>query len=295
VTRTSSCTPSFFMTHFSKLHFSCSSLAEIMTEPSGKLTDNQIEEFEKLDSKERLSPSQLEKYSRYLVMRETKPPELSETCTKFLHELYIRKKYGERFRHGAPITYAMKGISVEWKAIRMLAKIDGAPYVKNKVLMKNGYLSGRPDVITEDSIIDIKASWDVKSFLMNMTDKISKRHWWQLQGYLALTGLQYGVVAFCLVTTPGMLVESQKNLLYEAMGEPDRDNRRFKEACRRMEKAMRFDDMPENERVLRYKVERDDHAIGKILPRIEKCREYLAKIETKHKKLIGSDKYINLH
>jgi hypothetical protein len=285
----------FHFMDFSKLHFSCSSLADIMTDPPGRITENQLEELERLEQKEHLSPSQLEKYMKFLAMKETQPPALSETCTKFLHELYIRKKYGERFRHGAPITYAMKGISVEWKAIRMLAKIDGIPYVKNKALMKNGYLSGRPDVIDGDAVIDIKASWDTKNFLMNMTEKISKKHWWQLQGYLALTGLKYGVVAFCLVTTPGMLVESQKNLLYEAMGEPGRDNRRYREACRRMEKAMRFDDIPERERVLRYKVERDDKAISRILPKIEKCREYLSQVEEKHKKLIESDKYVNLH
>jgi hypothetical protein len=46
---------------------------------------------------------------------------------------------------------------------------------------------------------------------------------------------------------------------------------------------MTFDDIDVAERILLFKVERDEHEINKIQNRVERAREYLMELESNHK------------
>ena len=64
------------------------------------------------------------------------------------------------------------------------------------------YFCGTPDVILEDTIVDIKSSWDCFSFPL-FEDKInSKDYFYQLQVYMHLTGKRKAQLCYVLMNTP---------------------------------------------------------------------------------------------
>lgn len=279
---------------WTKVLIPCSSLGKIMTQPRGRITDKQLEKLAELSQKERFSVREREEYFRLLSMRETSPPELSQTCKNFLHEFYAFKKYGRRFAVADPISFAMKGIAVESRGIAMVSKMDGMKYFKNRSTFRDGFISGRPDVNDPEKVIDIKASWDLRSFYVDAgAEELDKKYWWQMQGYFALTGKEAGEVVFCLITTPNILIQAQQKRLYEELNQPGEKDPRYLAAKKRLESSMRFDDISENERVFRVVVERDEKAIQRIYPKVQQCREYLLEIERYHQKNTDANKEIH--
>jgi predicted phage-related endonuclease len=70
---------------------------------------------------------------------------------------------------------------------------------KNEEQFKNDYFVGTPDIITEDSIIDIKTSWDATTFPWFDSELPNKDYMYQLLAYMDLTGKLNGYVAYCLI------------------------------------------------------------------------------------------------
>jgi hypothetical protein len=65
----------------------------------------------------------------------------------------------------------------------------------------------------------------------------------------------------------------------DVVSEEDPD---FKEAALQIELNMTFSDIPKEERVLIFRVERSETIISKIYERVEKAREFLAEFEEMH-------------
>jgi hypothetical protein len=163
------------------------------------------------------------------------------------------------------------------------------PYIKNEERIVNGFLTGIPDVFVGESIykaqyiIDVKSSWDIESYLINLGRPLYSNYWWQIQGYLAITGALVGEVAYCLVNTPQSLINNEVYRLKERMDVVTDEDPAFKIKEKELINNLMFDDIPENDRVLRFLVERDDEAIAKIYKKVEMCREYMIEIEQLHK------------
>jgi hypothetical protein len=137
-----------------------------------------------------------------------------------------------------------------------------------------------------ESIIDIKSSWDIETFMDNLGKPLYAGYWWQIQGYLAITGAKIGEVAYCLVNTPPSILNHEKYKLMERLDAATELDSAYIKKEKELISNMTFDDIPEEDRVIRFLVERDDEAIEKVYRKVEKCREYLAEIEELHNQRI---------
>jgi hypothetical protein len=99
---------------------------------------------------------------------------------------------------------------------------------------------------------------------------------------MALTGATEGEVAYCLVSMPEEIINSEKKRIFYLMNPATEQNPEYLAAIDKLENNMIFDEIPEEERVVRFKVERDEAVIQRIYERVRRCREWLAEFEKLH-------------
>ncbi len=209
-------------------------------------------------------------------------PHLSETTITHLIDKYISVKYGRR--NDIQSRYTIKGLQVEEHSLTLYARYKKAfdyPIRKNEETLSNKFISGTPDhfrgkIITEAThITDIKSSWDIYTYYRTRFKKLNPMYYWQLQGYMALTGAKTSTLAYCLVDTPDQLINDEKRKLLWKMGVLTDQDPDYLEACIEIEKAMLFSDIPINERVYEIDIARNDEDIERLYNRIKQCREYM--------------------
>jgi len=204
----------------------------------------------------------------------SKSEAISETAKTHLIDVFVSNKYGRNtdvFNR-----YTAKGMMVEEDSLTLYSRFKGKFYKKNELRIANGWISGCPDIILNDLVVDIKSSWDIYTFFRN-TAKLNKQYYWQLQGYMALTGKETSKLAYCLVNTPDILIQDQKRKLLWQMGLIDDTDKTYEEACSELDKLAVYDDIPLEEKVIEIEIKRNDEDIEKIYHRVDQCREYMDK------------------
>ena len=200
---------------------------------------------------------------------------LSESCKTHLVDLFVSAKYG---RNTDVVTrYTTKGLMVEEDSLTLYSRFKKEFYMKNELRLSNDFITGCPDIIIRDIVKDIKSSWDIYTFFRVHGKKLKQLYYWQMQGYMALTGAKYGVLAYCLIDTPDVLVQDEKRRLQYKMGVIDDQNKTFEAACEDLEKLMKYDDIPLHERVYEMPIERNDADIDRIYEQVKECRKYMNK------------------
>jgi hypothetical protein len=164
--------------------------------------------------------------------------------------------------------------------------LDENKYEKNTERYSNDFIAGTPDVIAVDAdgidIYDVKSSYDLWTFTGNILDKIDNLYYWQMQSYMWLTGAKRAYVVFCLLDTPfGIIEQEKKSLLYKMNVISEESPEYVKEALK-LEFNMTFADIPANERILFFSIERSEDDILRIQHKVEKAREYLHTIQELH-------------
>lgn len=285
---------------FSKTLIRCSSISKIMAEPieSRGMTptqDSRLEELQlkhdawgnhKGNAKGGIRPLTDKQLVELAVLREKKNnpplPELGKTAIDELTDIYLREKYGIISPDkDKMIKYTEKGKLVEEDAITLLALVDGKMYYKNGERVNNDYISGEPDIWegehirNADKIIDIKSSWDAKSFQKSKRSKINPTYWWQMQGYMGLTGAQWAEVCYCLVNTPMKLINDEKRRLLWSGDYVTDEDPIYKAKCELLEHSMTFDHIPRINRIVKFRIQRDDDAINRVYERVKICRNWL--------------------
>jgi len=239
-----------------KIKFRCSSLGDIMTEPRKGETG------------------------------------LSATCKKRLVEVFVNEKYGRE--KDVQTKQMLKGLLVEEDAITLYSRLRKKNFTKNLETLNNEYIKGTPDLFEGESIrkaaviIDVKSSYDIFTFFATTADALNKNYYWQMQGYMALTGAKQARLVYCLINTPDVLVNDEKRRLQWKMNILDDESPMFEEACIALDKLMKYDDIPISERALEIVIDRADFDIKKIYSRVEQCRTYM------NSKLFKSDPSIIL-
>lgn len=276
------------MTNWNDVLIRCSCIGKIMTEGKGSvLTEKQAQELERLQGLPKLTEKQEIQVQEFLTKKNA-PPTLSDTCISYLKEVYIWHKYGKEPIGGAERSkYTMKGKLVEDESIMMLSRLDSQTYTKNTIRYKNDFLTGEPDIIVlEDEIptkiIDIKSSYDFATLLANVGSPLNPLYKYQMQGYMALTGALSAEVCYCLVNMPQEMINSEKKRLFYALNSVTEDSPEYVREINRMENNMIFDEIPISERVIKFKVDRDDELINKIYKRVEMCRGWLNNFDQYH-------------
>lgn len=196
---------------------------------------------------------------------------LSATAQTYCKQLYREIKYGRK--KGLVNKYVEKGIYNEDQAIDMLSEFENKFYVKNEEHFSNEYIKGTPDIIT-DIITDIKCSFDLFTFPFK-DDPINDTYYWQMQCYMALTGKQKARLVYVLTDTPEFLIRREKqNFMFRVTDEPKTES--LEEIFAKIEREMKFEDIPLSERICIFEVEKNDNDISRVYSQVEKCRKYLA-------------------
>ena len=205
---------------------------------------------------------------------------LSKTAQKHLLDVYIAEKYGRK--KDIQTKQMKKGIEVEQDSIELLSMYLKMPFSKNDQRFTNDFITGFPDIIDNDRIIDIKSSYDLWTFIGNIPDKLDSLYYWQMQSYMWLTGAKSAVIAYCLVNTPSNIIDQEKYFLLKKMDVATEESPEYVKEAMKIEFNMSFDDISIDERVLMFKVERSEDDILRIQNKVERAREFLKELEETH-------------
>lgn len=194
---------------------------------------------------------------------------LSQTAKTYIQELVIEDLYGVKKEISS--RYLDKGLIQEDYSIEFASRVLDLPFcVKNDEYFENDYIKGTPDLVLEDEIIDIKTSWDATTYPWFTEELPDKSYYWQLIGYMWLTGKTKGRIVYTLVDTPEDIVldeirrTSWKKFELEVSDETEAEVRAKHE----------FSHIPEELRVKPYNVELTEDAIQKIKDKIDVAKEY---------------------
>jgi hypothetical protein len=177
-------------------------------------------------------------------------------------QLYGRKKFFSN-------KYTEKGIIVEQDALDYVAEVlDYGMLVKNEQYFENDFLTGTPDAILNDHIIDVKSSWSFDTFPL-FEKNINKSYFYQAQGYMELTGKDKYKLIYCLMNTPEHLIEKEAHSRAYAMGY------QFDDVIEKVKNDLTFDGLDSKLRLKVYEIERDQETIDAIKERVSECRKYI--------------------
>ena len=158
--------------------------------------------------------------------------ELSETCKTLMLEKYLYNTY--KYRELITTEPMRKGIELEADAIEIWQQHinDGQVRVNSagrgyrfgfgsvhdqtigisdqSYSFKNDFLFGTPDIITTDAVEDIKVSQKLTTFV---TAELTTAYWWQLQGYMWLTGRTKARLIYVMMPDPEWMTDAAINRL----------------------------------------------------------------------------------
>jgi hypothetical protein len=194
---------------------------------------------------------------------------LSETAKTYVHDLVLEEKYGIKKEFSS--RYTDKGNEVEEIGIALVNEVLNYKFIyKNYEFFENDWVKGTPDVNTDEVLLDVKCSWDATTFPWFETEVPNKDYFFQLQGYMWLTGKQESILAYCLINTPFQMVEDEIRRAHWKFNLIEENTELRKE----VESKHVFDHIPEHKRVKYWFIRRDEAVIEKIKERVELCREY---------------------
>ena len=194
---------------------------------------------------------------------------LSQTAKSYIEDLFNELEFGYRKEFSS--RYTDKGLEMEDEAIQFASEqFDWDFVVKNTERFTNDYITGEPDINTDSLLADIKCSWSLDTYPMFEADLKNKDYYWQLQGYMWLTGKTQAELVYCLMNTPLQIVEDEVRRAHWKAGLIDEDI----DLRHEVQLKHNYDNIPSKLRVKRYIIERDEKAIEKIIEKVEIAREY---------------------
>lgn len=200
---------------------------------------------------------------------------LSETAKTYIQDLFKENELGIAREFWS--RYTDKGLQMEDEAIDFAGQVLGWDFVvKNEESFENDWITGTPDVLTKTLLADIKCSWDGNTFPLFDTELKNKDYFWQMQGYMWLTGLEQAELVYCLMDTPHQIVEDEVRRAHWKAGLIDEDID-LREA---VQSQHTFSHLPNNLRIKRFIVEKDEKAIEQIKEKVELAREYYEQLKS---------------
>lgn len=195
---------------------------------------------------------------------------ISKTAEQLLLEIYAEEVYGRRYEVSSK--HMEKGLWVEQQSLTLFTDVEKKLYVKNIEVLKNRWVTGTPDVITKDEIIDIKSSWNLLTFLK--ADGSNKDYYAQLQGYMYMTGLKKARLVYCLVNTPDFLIVQEKSRRMYRDGIED-GSKEMDEMDNQVDLEMIFNDIPKDKKVKIFEYSVDRKFQKELREKIKKARKVL--------------------
>ncbi len=206
----------------------------------------------------------------------TKSETLSETAKSYIQDLFKERELGIYKEFSS--RYTDKGLEMEDEAIQFVSEVLNWDFVvKNETRFNNEWITGEPDINTDSLLADIKCSWNGSTFPLFDETLKNKDYYYQLQGYLMLTGHDTSELVYCLMNTPLQIVEDEIRRQHWKLNLIEEDL----EVRDAVQKMHNFDHIPNELRVKRFIVEKDEAAQGKIKERVEVAREYYQQLKNR--------------
>jgi hypothetical protein len=203
----------------------------------------------------------------------TKTEVLSETAKNHIQEILLENVYGIKKEFWSK--YTDKGLEMEDSAIQFAGEVLGWEFVvKNETRFTNEWITGEPDVNTDSLLADVKCSWDGNTFPHFDTELKNKDYFWQMQGYMWLTGKDESELVYCLMDTPALIVEDEVRRAHWKAGLID-ESIDLRDA---VQSQHTFLQIPDKNRVKRFIVKKDELLIEQMKERIEIAREYYSEL-----------------
>jgi hypothetical protein len=259
------------MKNFDNYLFRCSSLGKIMSAGKSTITEKQLVSIQTLEGK--VNPTEKQKAELARLIRKRDNPELSTTCKTYLVECYVSEIY--KREKDVYSKYMEKGLAVEDDSITLYSRIKKQFYKKNEERLSNAFITGLPDIRIPRHVKDIKSSWDIYTFFASKLSPINSDYEWQLNGYTWLDDAESATLVYCLIDTPETLINKEVNKLMWDMGATTSETPEFLKAKEKLERNMRFGDLPLIDRMTEKFIRRDDKKIQSIPDRVTECREWL--------------------
>jgi hypothetical protein len=132
----------------------------------------------------------------------SKTETLSETTKTYLKEWLTSEIYG--VQKNIQSKYLTKGVMLENEAIdRVVEWLDMPLMLKNEKHFEDNNFQGTPDLfLNDDTVIDIKCSWDCFTFPLFETEIPTTDYYYQMQVYMLLTGRTKAKLIYVLLNTP---------------------------------------------------------------------------------------------
>jgi len=204
----------------------------------------------------------------------SKSEKLSKTTQSYLQswvkeQLYNRTKYFTS-------KYTDKGNIMEDNSLDFIAEqLNYGMLLKNEENFFNDFMTGTPDVILKDHIIDVKNSWDNFTFPLFEKEIPNKDYFYQAQGYMKLTGLDSFKLIYVLSDTPINLIEAEaKKYCYSNGYEPNDED-----VLNDFIKRMTYKDIAAKYKIKVFEIQRCEDTIKAIEERVIECRDYINELK----------------
>lgn len=284
------------MNKFNRYKVNCSEISDLMSREQGNNppTEAEYNEFFKILAKDLIYVTDIQKKKVQDIIRKAVEYEkypLSNTAKKNVYKHYAYAQFGvSKVQNGSKIPLQLeKGEVCEPSAIKLLSKIDGTEYVKNQKLVKNKFFKGIPDIILYegDKIIgvkDIKIPVDLISFLERIDGDYLSEDRWEMLGYLDILGIKEGEICYCLVDMPKEVINQQLKEAKERYILNGYTAQHIKKLIKNLEKSMVYDYIPEEKRVHRFTVSRQNYFTSQMHKRVKMVREKMWLLHEKFEK-----------
>ena len=251
-----------------KFKIRASAAGQIMAGNVGASTA-QLSNIAKME--ERVNPmtkTQQEKYDKDITARNN--PELPKGVKTFCQNWVKEQIYKRRKEFTSK--YTDKGNFVEDWSIDWINAKRLTSYVKNEKNYSNEWMTGTPDIVGKEVVIDVKNSYDFSTFPLFETEITNKDYYYQLMVYMELTGLEWSELVYTLNDLPHHLIEREARSVAWREGGAWEDH--F-EGCR---DHFTYGDIDDKYKAKYFLLQEDKIVIEQIRTRVELCRDYIKTI-----------------
>lgn len=198
-------------------------------------------------------------------------PELQKGAKTYCQQWVKEQIYSRRIEFSNK--YTEKGNICEPEGIDLTARVMGYGLIcKNEQFYFDDDICGTPDIVLPEIIEDIKNSWSCFTFPLFEVTLPDTDYYYQLHGYMALTGRKKAAVNYCLIDAPDELIDREARTAAYKAGMAEVEMELYDE----VHAKMTYGGIPDNLRFKRFEFDCDESVVAQIREQVKLCREYIA-------------------
>jgi len=254
---------------FSDYKFRCHSLGDLIggylsERDKPALTDKQEETYREYLVKDKLTKLQAEKLAEFdakIKAKENPIVELTQASKTVLHNIWNYEIL--KIRPVLKSKAVRRGKAQEDESMDLVNQVFKIELSKNTKRLENDYFTGEPDLLTQESVIDIKTCETWQTFQAKTSEVANTDHFYQVWAYLLLANKKRGYIAYTLPSYDESFILYKQE---QAIDQEEADQEFYN---------MNFDRIPANKRIKVFKIQQRDIELPVVYEYLNKCREYL--------------------